>query len=56
MIATNWSGLTAFINEEVAYPLHIEGLVDTKPDGPNFFMWVVAVCSYKQELLLLTQL
>lgn len=38
VIATNWSGLTAFINDEVAYPLRIDGLVDTVPDGPNFFM------------------
>lgn len=38
VITTNWSGPTAFMNEQVAYPLAIDGLSVIKSDGDrNFF-------------------
>jgi glycosyltransferase involved in cell wall biosynthesis len=38
VITTNWSGPTAFMNEQIAYPLAIDGLSVVKSDGdPNFF-------------------
>eukprot|EP00195_Chlamydomonas_chlamydogama_P006392 CAMPEP_0202898984 /NCGR_PEP_ID=MMETSP1392-20130828/7351_1 /ASSEMBLY_ACC=CAM_ASM_000868 /TAXON_ID=225041 /ORGANISM="Chlamydomonas chlamydogama, Strain SAG 11-48b" /LENGTH=663 /DNA_ID=CAMNT_0049585063 /DNA_START=247 /DNA_END=2238 /DNA_ORIENTATION=+ len=39
VISTNWSGLTAFLHPDVAYPIPIEGLVEAKYDGPSFFNW-----------------
>lgn len=33
VITTNWSGPTAFMNEQVAYPLAIDGLSVVKSDG-----------------------
>lgn len=33
VITTNWSGPTAFLNEQVAYPLAIDGLSVVKSDG-----------------------
>lgn len=37
VISTNWSGLTAFINEEVAFPIRIDGLVDVNDTSPTAF-------------------
>ncbi|GBF99162.1 hypothetical protein Rsub_12129 [Raphidocelis subcapitata] len=37
VISTNWSGLTEFMSEAVAYPIRIDGLVTVQPDGPGFF-------------------
>lgn len=28
VISTNWSGLTAFMNEDVAYPIPVEAVVE----------------------------
>jgi hypothetical protein len=39
VISTNWSGLTAFMTDAVAYPIRIEGVVDVKDAGPNSFEW-----------------
>jgi hypothetical protein len=41
VITTNWSGPTAFMNEDVGYPLSIDGLVDIVADGPHFFSYFV---------------
>lgn len=30
IIATNWSGVTAYLTEQNGYPLQIEGLVDAQ--------------------------
>lgn len=37
VISTNWSGLTEFMSDAVAYPIKIDGLITIKPDGPGFF-------------------
>lgn len=37
VISTNWSGLTAFMNESVAFPIRVEGIVDVVDDGPSGF-------------------
>jgi hypothetical protein len=39
VISTNWSGLTAFISDAVAYPIRVEGVVDVDDTGPNSFEW-----------------
>lgn len=36
VISTNWSGLTEFMSEEVAYPLAIDGLVTVEPGSGSF--------------------
>ena len=36
VIATNWSGPTAFLDESVGYPLEIEGLVPAPADAGSF--------------------
>eukprot|EP00887_Chlorella_sp_A99_P006237 scaffold3.g6237.t1 len=36
LIATNWSGPTAYLDDSVGYPLPIDGLVDTPPDSGAF--------------------
>ncbi len=41
VITTNWSGPTAFMNEDVGYPLSIDGLVEIVADGPHFFSYFV---------------
>lgn len=30
VISTNWSGLTAFLNDETGYPISIEGLIEVR--------------------------
>jgi hypothetical protein len=42
VITTNWSGPTAFMNEDVGYPLSIDGLVEIVADGPHFFSYFVS--------------
>eukprot|EP00798_Chlamydomonas_sp_ICE-L_P005101 gene5101-34901_t len=40
VISTNWSGLTAFLNEKTGYPIPIEPeLAKAKKDGPSFFQF-----------------
>ncbi|GAX75338.1 hypothetical protein CEUSTIGMA_g2783.t1 [Chlamydomonas eustigma] len=39
VISTNWSGLTAFLNEQTGYPIAVDKLVEAKPDGPSFFAY-----------------
>jgi len=41
VIATDWSGQTDFINDEIAYPLAIEGLIPAKARCPYYkgFKW-----------------
>ena len=39
VIATNWSGITAFLDERVGYPLDVESLVDIRDDS---FWWFKA--------------
>lgn len=39
VISTNWSGLTAFMSDAVAYPIRVEGVVDVDDTGPNSFEW-----------------
>ncbi|KAI8470059.1 MAG: hypothetical protein J3K34DRAFT_265560 [Monoraphidium minutum] len=38
VISTNWSGLTEFLSEDVAYPLAIDGLIKIEnKNDPQFF-------------------
>ncbi|KAJ9508024.1 hypothetical protein QJQ45_021361 [Haematococcus lacustris] len=39
VISTNWSGLTAFLDASVGYPLAIEGLAEVQDSGANAFEW-----------------
>ncbi|KAF5837491.1 hypothetical protein DUNSADRAFT_4293 [Dunaliella salina] len=37
VITTNWSGITAFMNEDVAYPIRIESIVNVSSSSPGWF-------------------
>lgn len=37
VISTNWSGITAYLNESVGYPLAVDGLVQV--EGGSEVMW-----------------
>ncbi len=39
VISTNWSGLTAFLDDKVAFPIRVEGVVPVQDSGPNSFEW-----------------
>ena len=39
VISTNWSGTTAFLTEEVGYPLRVEAIVEARDEGANSFGW-----------------
>eukprot|EP00040_Diaphanoeca_grandis_P025030 m.138235 g.138235 ORF g.138235 m.138235 type:complete len:538 (+) comp29979_c0_seq2:51-1664(+) len=52
VIATNWSGPTAFLNEDNGYPLHIDGLA-TVTEGPyrKHHMWAVPSLEHLKSLM-----
>ena len=52
MIATNWSGPTAFLNEEVGYPLAIDGLESVEDKGAfEGHMWAAPSVQHLKQLM-----
>lgn len=57
VITTNWSGPTAFLDEEVGYPIRVDNLVTIVRDSPNFFLyfegskWAEPSVSHLKELM-----
>lgn len=39
VISTNWSGLTAFMTDDVAYPIRVEAVEPVHDQGRNAFEW-----------------
>jgi hypothetical protein len=37
VISTNWSGLTAFMDDTVSYPIPVESLVEVDDPSPEAF-------------------
>ncbi len=38
VISTNWSGLTAFMDDKVAYPIRVEAIVEVDDKSPDAFV------------------
>ena len=54
VISTNWSGVTAYLDEEVGYPLRIDGLVDVGSTGVWWFnglKWAQPSVAHLQQLM-----
>jgi hypothetical protein len=52
VIATDWSGPTAFLDEEVGYPLRIDGLAEiTSPGAFQGHKWAEPSLQHLQDLL-----
>ena len=52
VIATNWSGPTAFLDESVGYPLAIDGLESVEDKGSfEGHMWAAPSVQHLQHLM-----
>lgn len=52
MIATNWSGPTAFLDDEVGYPLAIDGLELVEDKGAfEGHMWAAPSVHHLKQLM-----
>ncbi|MEW5298290.1 MAG: hypothetical protein WDW36_001431 [Sanguina aurantia] len=54
VISTNWSGLTAFMNTEVAYPIDVEAMDEAPPGSFSYFVgtkWARPSLSHLQQLM-----
>lgn len=54
VITTNWSGPTAFVNDQIAYPLAIDGVVEIEGDKPGFLQgqkWAQPSLTHLTQLL-----
>ena len=52
VIATNWSGPTAFLDEEVGYPLAIDGLESVEDKGAfEGHMWAAPSVQHLKQLM-----
>lgn len=52
VIATNWSGPTAFLDSSVGFPLRIDGLTEVSEDGAfEGHNWAAPSISHLQQLM-----
>ena len=56
VISTNWSGISAFLNERVGYPIALDGLVPAEKDGPSFSTYFAGMRWAQPSVLHLRQL